>query len=188
MADLWRGSYRFPVTDYDRLVIDLAVKHRRQHAYWTLLFAGAIATPALRRGLTADDFKVRVGCLKVLDHTMDEAAVPEMIANLDHPEGEVRKWALHALACDRCKEGACRPGEDDVIPIALRMLAEDRSRGVRSMAVQMLGPSVHRHPDVATALERARDTDSHPVVRKVAGWWAPGGTLFERHRPKPARV
>ena len=45
--------------------------------------------------------------------------------NLDHPEGMVRAWALHALACDRCKEGECRLGEDDVVPIALRMLRED---------------------------------------------------------------
>jgi hypothetical protein len=176
------------VTDYDRLVADLGIKHRKDHAYRAFLFAGDAATSALRRGLTADDYKVRVGCLKVLDHTMNEACLPEMVANLDHPEGEVRKWALHALACDRCKEGTCRPGEDDVVPIALRMLAVDRSRNVRSMAVQMLGPAVHRRADVAPALERARDTDTHPVVRKVAGWWAPGGTLYERHRPKPARV
>jgi HEAT repeat protein len=174
------------VTDYDQMVEDFGLKHRKQHAYWTLLFAGADATPAVRRGLQHDDPQVRVGCCKVLDHHMDADALPELMANLTHKEGEVRAWALHALACDRCKEGECRPGEDDVIPIALRMLAEDRSRRVRTQAAQMLGPSVHRRPEVAGALQRAHETDSHPVVRKVAGWYAPGGTIFERLRPKAA--
>lgn len=176
------------MTDYDRLVEDFARKHRAQHAYWTLLGAGSAATPAVRRGLLHDDPEVRVGCCKVLDHHMDDAALPELIANLEHKESKVRAWALHALGCDRCKEGACRPGEDDVVPLALRMLADDRSRRVRTMAAQMLGPAAPRRADVRVALEQARDTDSHPVVRKVAGWHAPGGTLFERLAGTAART
>jgi hypothetical protein len=46
----------------------------------------------------------------------------------------VRAWALHALACDHCKEGDCRLDEDETVPVALRMLKEDRSRKVRTMA------------------------------------------------------
>ena len=166
--------------DYDRLVEELAIKHRAKAAQACLMAAGPAASEALRRGLLNDNPDVRVGCCVVLDHHLDEAALPELMANLDHPEDKVRMWALHALACDRCKEGACRPGEDDVIPTAMRMLAEDRSRRVRTMAVQMLGPAAPRRADVSAALERARDTDSHPVVRKVAGWHAPGGPLYRR--------
>jgi HEAT repeat protein len=166
--------------DYDALVDQLGIKHRARQAFATLMAAGSEATPALRRGLLRGDAEVRAKCCAVLDHHLDEDALPELIANLAHPEGKVRAWALHALACDRCKEGACRPGEDDVIPIALRMLRDDRSRRVRTMAAQMLGPAVHRRPEIAPALEHARDHDVHPVVRKVAGWYAPGGPIHRR--------
>src|SRR5262245_34163125 len=98
---------------YDELIGELAVPHRFKSALRRLMAAGVLATPALRRGLRHDDPDVRVGCCIVLDHFMDDAAVPELIANLEHESARVRSNALHALACDRCKEGACRPGEDD---------------------------------------------------------------------------
>jgi hypothetical protein len=47
----------------------------------------------------------------VLDHHMDEAALPDLIENLHHENEMVRAWAMHALACDRCKEGSCRPAK-----------------------------------------------------------------------------
>jgi HEAT repeat protein len=149
--------------------------------------AGALATQALRRGLHHPNPVVRVGCCQVLDHFLDEEALPELIENLSHPSADVRAWAMHALACDRCKEGACRPGEDDVIPIATAMLLNDDSRQVRQMAAGLLGPSVHRRPDVLRALEYARDHDPHPVVRKIARWYTPGGPRYERLVPKPTR-
>src|SRR4029453_17321592 len=172
---------------YDQLVEDLAVEHRHKAALRRLLAAGMLATPALRRGLRHASPDVRVGCCIVLDHFMDEAALPDLIENLRHESARVRGWALHALACDRCKEGACRPGEEDVVPIAIRMLAEDESPGVRKRAAGMLTPAVHRCQDVRRALERARDHDPDRLVRKVAGWGAPGGPIYRRLTPKPAR-
>lgn len=174
--------------DCDALVGDLAVAHRAKAALRRLMAAGPTATPALRRGLRHPEPAVRVGCCKVLDHFLDEAALPELIENLGHESAEVRSWAMHALACDRCKEGACRPGEDDVIPIAVRMLLEDADRHVRQMAAGLLGPSVHRRSDVLRALEHARDHDPHPVVRKIARWYTPGGSRYRRLAPKPERV
>jgi hypothetical protein len=172
---------------YDQLVDDLAVEHRHKAALRRLLAAGMLATPALRRGLCHPSPDVRVGCCIVLDHFMDEAALPDLIENLRHENARVRGWALHALACDRCKEGACRPGEEDVVPIAIRMLAEDASPGVRKTAAGMLTPAVHRREDVRRALERARDHDPDRLVRKVAGWGAPGGPIYRRLTPKPVR-
>jgi hypothetical protein len=131
---------------------------------------------------------VRIGCCQVLDHYLDPAALPELINNLHHENEMVRAWAMHALACDRCKEGTCRPGEEEVLPIATQMLMQDESRRVRQMAAGVLGPSVHRHPDVLRALEYARDHDSHPVVRKISGWYTPGGSIYKRLTPKPLRV
>ena len=173
--------------DWDRQVEDLAVAHRAKGALRRLMAGGMAATPALRRGLSHPSSEVRVGCCMVLDHFMDEAAVPELMANLTHENARVRSWALHALACDRCKEGTCRPGEEDVLPIAIRMLREDPSDQVRKGAAQMLIPAVHRRPDARQALEEAHSQDPNPLVRKVAGWGVPGGPIYKRLTPKPMR-
>ena len=175
------------LSSYERLIEDLAVKHREKAALRQLLAAGMSATPAVRRGLQHSNPDVRVGCCIVLDHFMDAAALPGLMANLTHENSRVRSWALHALACDRCKEGECRPGEDDVVPIAIRMLLEDTSRMVRKSAAGLLGPAVHRRPDICRALESARDHDPDPLVRKVAGWYTPGGPIYRRLAPRPPR-
>ena len=158
----------------------LADKHRRGAATGVLLRAGSAATPAVRQGLKHDDPQVRIACCKILDHFMDEAALSELFANVKHPDPGVRSWAIHALACDRCKEGACRPGEDDVIPLVIRALSEDPNRHVRQQAAGMLGPSVRRSAAALAAIERAHREDPHPAVRKVAGWWVPGGPRYNK--------
>lgn len=158
----------------------LADSHRRSVAIGKLLRAGREATPAVRRGLQHDDPEVRIACCKILDHFMDEAALPELKANVNHPHPGVRSWAIHALACDRCKEGACRPGEDDVIPLVVRALRQDPDRHVRAQAAGMLGPSVLRSRVALGAIEQAHREDPHPAVRKVAGWWVPGGPRYQK--------
>jgi hypothetical protein len=85
------------------------------------------------------------------------------------------------------KMGGCRPGENQVLPIAAQMLIKDESRRIWQMAAGVLGPSVHRHPDVLRALEYARDHDPHPVVRKIAGWYTPAGPIYKRLAPKTVR-
>ena len=188
LLQMEKDSSEMTMKDYRRCVEDLAVKHRAKHALRCLMAAGSRATSVLLEGLRHPEPDVRIGCCQVLDHYLDPAAIPELINNLQHENDMVRAWAMHALACDRCKEGACRPGEDEVLPIAARMLIEDKSRRVRQMAAGVLGPSVHRHPDVLRALEYARDHDSHPVVRKIAGWYTPGGPIYNRLRPKPVHA
>jgi hypothetical protein len=187
---LQTDKHNSPMTknDYRRFVEDLAVTHRAKHALRCLMTAGSLATAALREGLRHPEPAVRIGCCMVLDHYLDPAAVPELIENLHHENETVRAWAMHALACDRCKEGVCRPGENQSLPIAAQMLIKDESRRVRQMAAGVLGPSAHRHPDVLRALEYARDHDPHPVVRKIAGWYTPGGPIYKRLAPKTVRA
>jgi len=180
-------SIEINLDEYRHFIEDLAIKHRANDALRRLMDVGSLVTPLLREGLHHPDPAVRVGCCKVLDHHMDDSALPELMENLHHEDESVRSWALHALTCERCKEGVCRPGEDDVIPIAIQLLLEDQSRRVREMAAGMLGPSVHRRPDVLRALEQARDRDPHPVVRKIARWYTPGGPRYQRLMPKPLR-
>lgn len=181
-------SRRFTDDDCHAWVENLAIKHRTKEALRYLMAAGSLATPALVQGLTHPEPAVRIGCCIVLDHHMDETALPALIENLRHENEMVRAWAMHALACDKCKEGACRPGEDQVLPLAAQMLIEDKSRRVRQMAAGVLGPSVHRRPDVLRALEYARDHDPHPVVRKIAAWYTPGGPIYKRLTTKPLRT
>ena len=67
------------------------------------------------------------------------------------------------------------------------MLARDPDRYVRAHAAHALGPAVHRRRDALEALEVAHERDVDPLVRKVAGWYRPGGPIFERLRPKGDR-
>lgn len=173
---------------YRRDVNWLGVPYRANEALRRLMAAGSAATEVVRQGLRHEDPAVRVGCCKVLDHFMDEAALPELIANLTHPDEQVRCWAMHALACDKCKEGSCRPGEDEVIPIAVRMLLEDSSRRVRQSAAGLVGESVHRSPLSLPALQQAFIHDPSPIVRKIAGWYLPGGPRYQALMPKVGRT
>ena len=75
---------------FARWVEELAVTHRAQAALRGLMDAGPLATPIVRQGLQHPNPVVRVGCCKVLDHFLDESALPELIENLAHPDEEVR--------------------------------------------------------------------------------------------------
>lgn len=169
--------------DYEWLVEELGTERGRV-ALDRLMAAGSAASAAVRVGLSHDDPMVRRGCLGFMDHHLDEASLPAVFANLEHYDGRVRAMALHVLACDNCKEGDCRPRDQDVIPIALRFLQHDRSRKVRTGAAQLLGRFAPERSDVAGALEHARDHDPHPVVRKVARWNAPGGGIYLKYAAK----
>ena len=152
---------------YDGLVEQLAEKSTRGAAARALMEAGPAATAALRAGLAHRHATVRVGCCIVLDHHLDDAAVPELLANVAHKNRKVRAWALHALACDRCKEGDCRPGANDIVPLVLDRLADDPSTRVRKMAVLLAG-QYRDAPGVRPALERTAATDAHSLVRRHA--------------------
>ena len=176
-----------PHASLDEFVEELGVPHREQRARHHLMMVGADAVDALRRGLHHPDPKVRVGCCVILDHHLEESCIPDLIENLHHDDPEVRGWAAHALACDRCKEGTCRPGEDDIVPLALDLLRTDPDKVVREKLVGVLGPAVHRRSDVLDILIETHRSDPCPTVRKLAGWWIPGGPRFERTRPRPPR-
>jgi hypothetical protein len=176
------------VSDFDLAVEHLGIRHRAKNARWTLMFGRSDAVPALKRGLAHENPDVRAGCCIVLDHHLEEDCLPDLIANLEHADDNVRRWALHALACDRCKEGSCRPGEADVVPVVARMLVEDPSTIVRAQAAGLLGEAVHRHPDALPAIQRALETETSPGIPKILGWHVPGGPRFERTKPKPARI
>jgi HEAT repeats len=93
---------------------------------------------------------------------------------------EVRVMALHTLACDRCKEGDCRPAEAKVLPKALQILNDDADAHVRAMAIEVVGQHVHSNKVAELALLGANTKDSSPTVRKKAGWYMPGGPIYKK--------
>jgi hypothetical protein len=172
---------------FDLAVEYLGVAHRAKHARWTLMLGGTDAVPALKRGLSHANPRVREACCVVLDHYLEPDCIPDLMANLDHDDAGVRGWAIHALACDRCKEGSCRPVDTDTLPVATKMMLEDSDATVRARAIALVGESVHRHPEVVAALRRALGTESEPANRKILRWWLPGGPRYERTKPKSPR-
>lgn len=162
----------------------LSVPHRESESRKQLMDLNKLAIPYLKKGLSHSNDQVRVGCCRVLDHLYDESCLLDLMKNLHHPNPKVRMWAVHALACERCKSCECRPEEHKILPNVIKILLSDSERHVRQMAAGMLGPSVHRSKKVKEALQKARKEDPHPVVKKICSWWLPGGTRFKKTLPQ----
>jgi len=170
------------------LVDALADPHRCFQAYQRLLRLGPAASAAARRGLRHVSAQAREYCCLVLDRLMDAESAAALIEALDDPAERVRLAAAHALACERCKEGTWRPNAASVLPRAIALLSGDESAQVRAMAVELVGQWVHGQPAACAAIERAAATDPAPSVRKKASWYAPGGTVYRRTKPRPHRL
>lgn len=160
---------RPPADDHDAWVRELAsASSRRQEAKQHLRAAGPVALPALRRGLSSDQVMVRRICVSILDQLVDEESIPALVAALDDDDVEVRRRALHALACDQCKKNECRPGDDLFVPRALEMLRTEPHPDVRAGAIDALARVARRRPDVADALLEAAERERNPNVRNMA--------------------
>jgi HEAT repeat protein len=170
------------------LVDALADPHRCFQAYQMLRRLGPAASAAAKRGLQHPNEQVREYCCQVLDHLMDADSASALIGALDDPGERVRLAAAHALACERCKDGAWRPVAASVLPRAIALLAGDESAHVRAMAVELVGLWVHSDPGACAAIERAAAADPAASVRKRAAWYAPGGTIYRRTKPRPHRL
>jgi HEAT repeat protein len=153
--------------DHDGWVRLLAVSTRRQEAKQRLQQAGPPAVPALRRGLRHPKPMVRALCVGILDRLVDEESLPDLVAALDDEDVSVVKRALHSLACDRCKQNECRPGEDLFVPRALALLADPRA-DIRASAIDALGKVADHRPDVAAALATAGERDPDRGLRGLA--------------------
>lgn len=170
------------------LVGMLADPHRCFAAYRRLIRLGEPARRAALDGLGHAHPQVREYCCKILDRFMDAEAVRALARALSDPDERTRLAATHALACERCKEGSCRPDAGFVLPLAIAVLRDDESAHVRAMAVELVAQWVHTHPAACAALVAAAASDPAPAVRKKASWYAPGGTVYRRTRPRPHRL
>ena len=154
--------------DYDGWVAQLARPSRHQEAKWHLRNVGSGALPAIRRGVHHRKAVVRRACVNLLDALVDEESLPDLVAAIEDEDPSVASRALHALACEACKTGACRPNEDLFVPRALEILRSHPNADVRANAVNALGRLARRRPDVAAALIEAAEHDHHPGVRNIA--------------------
>jgi HEAT repeat protein len=173
---------------YAALISQLAIRHRAGNAYRVLLGKGFEALSAVRDGLGNGSADVRFRCCQFLDHFLTPEILERLIGMLEDPDHRVRRATLHTLACDRCKEGSCRPDETRVLPRVITILASDPDPHVRAMAVEVVGRSVHGHREAEIALLNAQRSDPSATVRKKAGWYAPGGPIHRRTAPKIRRV
>jgi len=186
MGGRWNaGVVRPPASnDFPAWVERLTIPHHHKEAFWHLVLSGPQALDAVRAGLAHDDARVRVGCTRVLDHLVDDASWDDLLAMLDDDVPEVRWSALHALACDRCKENGCAPTKAKVLPHALRKLHEDDAPLVRAVAIEVVGRWVHGDDEIVAALEEVARDDPDRGVRKKATWFVPGGVRYEKTKPK----
>ena len=106
----------------EALVAQLAAPYRAVGAYRALLGRGFDALPVVRDGLRHESADVRLHCCRFLDHFLAPEVLDDLIAMLADPDHRVRCSVLHTLACDRCKEGSCRPDKARVLPGALGLL------------------------------------------------------------------
>lgn len=160
--------HRVPAaTDFDGWVAQLGNSERRQRAKIYLRDAGQPALPAVRRGMHHPKPIVRRLCASILDHLADEATFVDLVAALDDEDPQVLKRALHALACDQCKDNDCRPGEELFVPRALELLRHP-DPDIRASAIDTLGKVVARRPDVADALAEVAQHDRDAGLRGMA--------------------
>lgn len=170
--------------DFPSWVARLADPVRAQAAFWHLVGSGPPALPAVRAGLASPAADVRFHCTRIMDHLADPHGFGALVGMLADPVPRVRAQALHALACERCKDNECRPDPARVLGPAIGLLRSDPFGAVRVHAAEVVGRWVHTHPEAARALQDAAEADPSPTVRKKAGWFAPGGPIFTRTAPR----
>lgn len=131
--------------------------------------SGSAALPALRDGLRRGKPMVRRMCASILDHLVDEASVPDLVAALDDDDPDVCRRVLHALACDQCKHDGCRVGDDLFVPRALDMIRSHPDADVRAAAIDAVGRAARRRPEVVEFLAAAVEHEPNRHLRSMAG-------------------
>lgn len=118
----------------------------RQPAFDALTAQGPAAIDDLVRGLKHPHSNVRWWCAQMLDHAADDTCVPALFDLLNDPVPRVRRMAVHALACQRCK---AVPLHADMTDMLLDFALHDPNLKVRGEAVFGLAfvPANPRVPD-----------------------------------------
>jgi HEAT repeat protein len=156
-----------PVTKPDprELVARLASDEERTKAFAQLVEQGLPARDAVREGLRHANWEVRRWCAIWLDHHADPESLGALVPLLRDPKSKVRLFAVHSIACERCKSGE---NPIDVVPLLIERIRLDESIRVRRHAVAMLA-SQHAHPDLEGFFQELLDTETDAKLHKHAG-------------------
>jgi HEAT repeat protein len=139
---------------------------RAVSATWeTLVAMGDRGLDAVVAGLAHAEARVRRGCADFLDHYGTDACVPALRDTaLRDPVAGVRRAAVHALLCQRCKLCALT---SDLMDLLVQVALEDSSMRVRGEAIWGLGAQP-RDPRAVAALKQILRQESHPDLLRGA--------------------
>ncbi len=152
--------------DYREVVEQLADSEKRRQAFRALREAGPAALDAGMEGLAHEDWQVRRWCAIYLDHNADARALRRLVLTLDDPKAKVRRWAVHSIACEPCKEG---DNPIDVVPLLAKRIKEDKSIKVRRTAAIMLWQWAGERR-VSRIYRRILSDESDEKIRRYARW------------------
>ena len=145
---------------------------RRTGGRWTE-WGGAVPIESLQAAALAHPSpKVRRDALGVLDHAANDASTATFRAALEDPVPRVRRFALHGLACERCRIGEV--GVVDVVTDVLRLLRGDPSPRVRHAAIDVLVRFMDRDGRIVDVLVEVAADDDDECVRVAASGAAAG--------------
>jgi HEAT repeat protein len=129
-------------------------------AYDALVQAGQSGLHAVIAGLQHADPRVRRGCAGFMDHQGTDLCVPLLYEVARHdPVAAVRREAVHALGCERCKPS---PLHTDGTAFLIERALHDTSVKVRREAVSGLGmlqPDARAAGALRTILDQDGDRD-----------------------------
>ena len=159
-------------------VAALAEQATRAAAYESLDRAGPEAVEAIVAGLSRPDPVVRKFCAALLDHNADARSVGALVSALHDPDSGVRRLAVHAVGCQRCKRMAL---EIDVVALLIDKLKHDSNLKVRQVTAHMLGNHGIADPRAIAALTHVLAIESNAKLRSNASW------SLAQHRAKEAQ-
>ena len=141
----------------------------RRAAGEALQTAGSDGLSAVVQGLGHAEPPVRRGCLDFLDHHADDLCIDELRRVAFHdPVPHVRRFAVHALGCVRCKT---RPLDIDLIEfLAMIVARRDENVKVRREAIYALSlqPQNSRAiPALRLVLKQESDQELQKAAHRV---------------------
>lgn len=118
------------------LALDSDVWAIREKAFTGLFNEGSGAVATLVAGAAHSRPRVRAACIALMDHLADERCRESLERALHDASPLVRRHAVHAIGCQRCK---AQPLSIDVVAALIERVRDDSSPRVRRVAVHQLG-------------------------------------------------
>ena len=155
---------------YEALVLQLEQVEGTEQTILALRAAGEDAKPALIQGMRHPSYRVRRGCLLVIDHSIiDDATRLVVLHALEDPHRKVRTAALHVLGCEVCKpEGYCGIEGVDLDVVYLEHARDDRSRRVRCSAMGAFRRRSVLDEEVVDVMRNVLETEEDDALREQA--------------------